>query len=228
MTMHINRSDRLGGVPIFEVRRIFYNHSSGFGPKTLEWEGLDSQSIRQLTNALVAEGYITHADGVPFTITRRGRALIGASAAKRIKRSTATRALASVLKRVEIANTNHNFLCKVETVVLFGSYLGSAETLGDLDLAIELVNTVDRSLGTDYWAKVFLDHLHMCNRRYTRVGCEFAWAKEEVMLFLKNRKRTISLLPMIDFISMEKDPGFSYRVLTGDPERVAKRLQEGR
>ena len=53
------------------------------------------------------------------------------------------------------------------------------------------------------------------------------WPELEVKLFLKNRKRTISLHSFYDFQTMPKADNFSYEVLLGDPEQIKIALVEG-
>lgn len=50
-------------------------------------------------------------------------------------------------------------------------------------------------------------------------------SQQEVLLFLKNRKRTLSLHTMNDFVTMEKPSDFSYKILLGDPERISAKLR---
>jgi hypothetical protein len=47
-----------------------------------------------------------------------------------------------------------------------------------------------------------------------------------VFVFLKQRKRTLSLHSLYDFITMEKHENFSYEVLFGDKDAIAQKLEE--
>lgn len=49
------------------------------------------------------------------------------------------------------------------------------------------------------------------------------WPRDQVRLYLRNRKRTVSLHEMHDFIDMPKDENFSYEVLLGDADFIAQR-----
>jgi predicted nucleotidyltransferase len=59
-----------------------------------------------------------------------------ASAAKPISRASAEKKLAEFLDRVRKVKEDDYFLYKVEKVIVFGSYLGSADLLSDIDLAV--------------------------------------------------------------------------------------------
>ena len=70
------------------------------------------------------------------------------------------------------------------------------------------------------------EHYRKSGRQSDSFFAEMAWPETQVRLFLKNRKRTISLHDMSDFIGMPKDARFAYRVLLGDAESIAQRLRE--
>ncbi len=55
---------------------------------------------------------------------------------------------------------------------------------------------------------------------------ELSWPKYEVQHYLKARTRGLSVHALDDFISMQKDKNFAYRVLRGDADRVATQLGE--
>ena len=90
--------------------------------------GLTPGNGRALIKALKSEGLIEPAGRGAWTITQAGRALSSATAAKRITRATAEKALQQFLVRVEKVNNDPYFLGKVTKVVLFGSML-KPETL---------------------------------------------------------------------------------------------------
>ena len=52
--------------------------------------------------------------------------------------------------------------------------------------------------------------------------------QEEVRTFLKNRRRTLSLHPLNDFIHMPKDENFSYEVLLGDKDAISQMLAKSK
>src|SRR5205807_5008657 len=89
-----------------------------------------------LVTSLLSHGFIKETEGCSYTTTIKGNALAHASAAPRVCRATATRNVSAFLERVHAANDNPAFAFRVIRVAVFGSYLGPADRLSDVDLAI--------------------------------------------------------------------------------------------
>lgn len=169
-------------------------------------------------------GYLEAGPDGQLKMTPACKSFTRGSAAKRIKRETAEVALDKFMDRVRQANCNEDFLLKVTTIVVYGSYLGDAERLGDLDLAVELEPKNDpKDLSSCH--RMYMAHFEKSGRAYRHVGYEYHWAQEEVLLFLKNRKRTLSLHTMHDFFEMEKTANFAYKFVLGDPEQIFTKLR---
>lgn len=126
------------------------------------------------------------------------------------------------MERVAVANQSDAFLTRITEVVVYGSFLRDTETLGDLDLACRLQPTV---VGPNTH-KVYKEHFRKSGRTYSRLGCEYAWAFEEVRLFLKNRRRTISLHDIQDFSRHGKGRQILLSSAARDPEKIARDLRE--
>ncbi len=98
-------------------------------------------------------GSIIHAGGVrvgvlssapkarrwPIDWWRFVRAFRAATAAKPIRRTTADRLLSDLLERIEKLNGDDRFLGRVRKAVVFGSYIGDADHIGDIDVAVEIL-----------------------------------------------------------------------------------------
>ena len=103
--------------------------------------GLTPGNGRALIKALRSEGLIEPAGRGAWKITQAGQTLSSATAAKRVTRATAEKALQQFLGRVEQVNNDPYFLGKVTRVVLFGSMLKpETERLSDVDLAVEVAS----------------------------------------------------------------------------------------
>ena len=90
--------------------------------------------------ALTAAGLVEPTRKGFWSITRAGKALSSATAAPRVKRVTAERALGEFLGRVDYVNRRPFFLARVVEVVLFGSMLKpEVDRVSDVDLAVEIV-----------------------------------------------------------------------------------------
>ena len=90
-------------------------------------------------------------------------------------------------------NTNLYYLYKIEKVVVFGSYLGEREKLGDIDLAIKIVpKEWDQNKFQKASRKRSLD-AKQNGRQFSNYVEEIFWPKEEVFKYLKSRSRSISI-----------------------------------
>ena len=158
-----------------------------------------------------------------YKLTARGHELCNASAARPLHRKSADEALLGFMERIRAVNCDDRFLYRVTTVVLYGSYVRGAERLADVDLAIEL----DRKINDfQEFHEACWKHLDDSGRAYQRIGYELDLPRDAVFVFLKQRKRTLSLHSLHDFIGMEKHDNFSYQVLFGDKDAVAEKLEE--
>jgi hypothetical protein len=86
---------------------------------------------------------------------------------------------------------------------------------------------VERKIGDfEKFHEACWKHLQDSGRAHQRVGYELDFPRDAVFVFLKQRKRTLSLHSLHDFIGMEKHENFSYRVLFGDKDAIAQKLEE--
>src|SRR5207249_11438445 len=89
-----------------------------------------------------------------WKVTQAGQSLSSATAARRVTRATAQKALQQFLGRVERVNNDPYFLGNVTRVVLFGSMLKpEVERLSDVDMAVELASKeadFDRARAKNY------------------------------------------------------------------------------
>src|SRR6202041_3094660 len=119
--------------------------------------------------------------------------LRNASAAKRIGRGTAERHLADLLKRVQAVNADESLLFYVSRVVLFGSILSDAPTVGDVDVAVELRARTDDRAQFRTWAEDRIRLAYEEDRRFRNISDEATWPAQEVMRRVKGRSPVISL-----------------------------------
>jgi hypothetical protein len=114
---------------------------------------------------------------------------------------------------------------RVQSAVLFGSMLSSMERLGDVDIAIELQPKVtgDTQLRQRCDAR-----RHAAEERGRSFRTSFDWAmwpRFEILLRLKARSRSLSLH---EFDQVTRMDNVQYRVLVGDPKRIASLISRGR
>lgn len=192
----------------------------------------DRRRAEEIARAMELAGYLRrdrereHRNNSPFpwySTTDAGRDLTLASAAKRIKRETAMTALSEFVKRVQLVNSNRNYLYSVRSVAVFGSFLQDSDRLGDVDVAVELKSRVvfDHE---HKWVELFQQRAQDSGRSFSSFEEEIFWPRREVLLVLKSRKRSISIQSWRSFLEMEKSKNFRYKVLLGDANEIRREL----
>jgi predicted transcriptional regulator len=201
------------------LRRCDGHMSETWLRKTL---GFNDEKAREVASVLLQSGYVEgagleEAGQTAYKVTGKGRDLMRASAATRIRRTTAKLALDEFMGRVHRVNKNSAYLYSIIKVVVFGGFLRRGERLGDVDVAVDLKPRIP--LRGNCW-EVFQQHALNSGRYFASFDDEIDWPRREVMLALKARKRSISIQPWFPFIQMEKSPDFRYKVL---PTRQSER-----
>ncbi|HWA96779.1 MAG TPA: hypothetical protein VG844_19450 [Terracidiphilus sp.] len=233
MTMRITPGQMIAGLPAIVVRDLLLQCDGGFRADWLNDKGYSAKKAKAIISELLALNYIepsTERHREPsrypwYSITDLGHSFSNALAARPITRAHAEKSLAEFMERVAQANQNPDFLYRVAEVVLYGSYLRGSETLGDIDLACRLESKIKAEDGASF-TKTCKAHFIKSGRAWTRDMCDIFWPHDEVMLYLKNRKRSISLHSIDDFLSMKKDDNFSYEVLLGDAKKIESDLKK--
>jgi predicted nucleotidyltransferase len=230
MGIQLKKGQEISGFPALTIRNLLRDIADRrFTKEWLSEKGFGDQTDR-LLEALLQAGYIeldndirVAADPRPFyKITDPGRSMMRATGARRVQRATAQQALEDFMARVKEVNENPRFIVKVTEVVVFGSYLSDYDTLGDLDIACNYENKFIH-LGQTEFAKKLEEHFDASGRR-SRGIADLFWPWEEVRLFLKNKKRTISLHSVDEVEAMlRRSPDFRCRVLLGDEEQIKNR-----
>src|SRR5215831_11280374 len=140
--MRIDPKGAIAGYPSLQVRRALKRLNFD-----LRWDADRLESAAALrhgdgaafANALVAAGLAEEVGKGVWEMTQAGQTLSSATAAQRVTRATAEKALAEFLGRVDHINRTGGFLGKVVTVVLFGSMLQpEVERPSDVDVAVEI------------------------------------------------------------------------------------------
>ena len=140
--MRIDPKGTIAGYPSLQVRRALkrLHFERWWNTARLEVAAaLPPGDGRAFAKALVAAGLAEAVGKGVWAITQAGQTLSSATAARRVTRATAEKALAEFLGRVDHVNRNKGFLGKVVTVVLFGSMLQpEVDRPSDVDLAVEI------------------------------------------------------------------------------------------
>jgi predicted nucleotidyltransferase len=198
--MRIRPTDILFGLPALELRRLLQRVDA--------WDSFDMETVREVApmsrNAakrLLADlgvaGYVEYAvardsRGPAWQLSIRGRALSMASAARPIRRATADRLLYEFLDRVDAVNADACLGYRVTEVVVFGSYLGSDSTLGDVDVGVRLESRLSPNVDPVAHGAARVDLAKKCGRVFRSWFDELTWSYKEVWLRLKWRSRGLS------------------------------------
>jgi hypothetical protein len=87
-------------------------------------------------------------------------------------------------------NSDPNKLLTIQTLVVFGSFLGPNERLGDVDIAVKYrhrdPNDPDR-------AATSLAYAERSGRHFSNIVEWLCWPETELRQILKGRKRTIAI-----------------------------------
>lgn len=234
MTFQINSGERIAGIPIITVRDLLRNYTEGgFRKEWLHSEELNEADLDRMLGDLIEREYVSLIAEDPtrpirdyeptYRFTDLGHSFVRGSAARRVHRSTVEKLLLEIMQRVQYMNTSDDFLMKVTELVVYGSYLRGEERLGDLDLAYS-VDYKHRPASHVEFVKMLDRHFRKSGRTSKGIADLF-WPGVQVRLYLRNRKRTVSLHEMHDFMDMPKDEKFSYKVLLGDADSIAQRLK---
>jgi len=227
--VQIRRNDEVKGISLLTIRALFRKAGlDGILSRSFVGQELKLTKVKtdRLMGALQEMGFLTaaarrHRPNVgerEWQLTEEGIRLRGAVAAKPIRRETADHLLSELVERIATLNRNGHFLATVRRAVVFGSYLGHADRIGDVDVAIEIVRREPN----------FDQHVEMNMRRVAEKserGRHFAnmveeayWWQREAMLFLRNRRRGLSLQ---DYAAIRKIVDSSpHRVLFEDRDPI--------
>jgi predicted nucleotidyltransferase len=230
--MRITKDQIVAGQPALKVRDFLRRYRLGefTAPAAEEPLGLNAEAALDFLQGLNGLGLLDFRKEGPdgaefwFHVTDQGQAFANASAAKPISRKTANRVLREFIERVQQVNSNMEYVYEVESVVLFGSMLGDKESLGDVDLAIELVprESDDQQFQAKCQARRRIAEEN--GRRFRSIFDWAVWPTMEIFHFLKARCWSLSLHPLSEITDMK---GVGYCVLRGNPDRLAAMVPGG-
>jgi hypothetical protein len=225
MTLQIRSADTISGIPIKKVRGFFRHlvswHEHSFELVRMQQQlSLDTESALALARELQTQGYVNPPERGVYAFTDKGEDLVRASAAGRVKRQTAEKALIGLLARIEQCNSDPNRLLTVEAVVVFGSFLSASGELGDLDLGIKHRL---RKPNHPAPAATALAYAELSGRHFSNIVEWISWPETELRQLLKARKRTMAIQDRHTFLRMTASGPvhFQYKVVFGSAEDVA-------
>ncbi len=207
--MRIDNNERIAGLPALEVRRLLREIGESHIDVTATAKVLSqSKSKANKVLASLLGGGLLVEDNGRYTLTVSGRALAAATAAKPLLSKTAERLVTDVLARARLVNEADAFAYCVELVAVFGSVASGKIRPNDVDIACKLVPRYD-----DEELQIALEEL----RRETKRG-RFAntlerayWPQMEVLRYLKNRSKSLSIHPIAEAMKIDPNCRILYR-----------------
>jgi predicted nucleotidyltransferase len=195
--MRIDPKGTIAGYPSLQVRRALKRLHFDLRWDTARLEvaaALPPGDGQAFAKALVAAGLAEAVGKGVWTITQAGQSLSSATAARRVTRATAEKALAEFLGRVDHVNRSGGFLGKVVTVVLFGSMLQpEVDRPSDVDLAVDIAPKeadAEKARAKNEGHVRMLESLGHRFRGFLERQCFWHY---EAFHYLKGRSRVISL-----------------------------------
>lgn len=190
--MRINAKEMIAGYPAMKVRGLLRRGSSGLcAQMVLDALKVDDAAAAELLAALEADGTIEKSknDEGWWRPTVKGNSLIMASASAPMQRKAANKLLVDFLKRVEQVRDDPKYVNKVTSVVLFGSFLSDAPTLGDIDLAILFRRAYADPDVQEQAEKKCRQDAEDSGRNFPDFIARLFWPENEVRMFLKSRRK---------------------------------------
>lgn len=158
--MKVDLAQKIGGLTLGDVRALFRKLNRNEMTFAMIGDGLcvigrplSRQAQRKLIDALIGAGYLKvngeHDGQTVFQVTGLAFRLAASPTTNRFDRRTADRLVAELLDRVRTLNADaHNPVCAAR-VRAFGSYITEEDTLGDIDLVVELTTRYGANLGDE-------------------------------------------------------------------------------
>lgn len=197
--MRIRPDDLVVGFPAKQVRKLLRQSTQFLSVDDVtKVLGLRGKSALRLLETLEQQGFIEKNTSAPdakrnWKHTIKGGALSNALFSAPVSRRNAERKLSEFMDRVREVNEGGRFLFRVRKVVLFGSFLTDSSTIGDLDVAIDLV---PREPDARKHSELILAHANaaaLCGKRFQNFVQRLDFAAQQVRSYLKARSRIIQL-----------------------------------
>jgi predicted nucleotidyltransferase len=229
--MRIRRDDVIAGMDALKIREYLRNYRDCriTYVTAMQTFSISKRKAEELIEGLVKLRLISKCDSrveentEHYETTIGGNALAMAKAGRPVSRVSAERILREFLITVRLANERSELAFSIESVVVFGSYLTDRTHLNDLDVAVELQLKESNSRTFEQHWKARLAAAP--GRRFANMSEQLDWPKREVIMFLKNRSRAISLCELENLFEM---PSLQYCVLIGDTQRIQASMKYGK
>jgi len=220
--MRIQSNDFVVGFPAKQIRKLLRQNAEFLSVDDVtKVLGLTGESALRLLENLEQKGFIeknTFASGPEknWKHTIKGGALSKALFCAPVFRENAEKALVEFMDRVQEVNEDGRFLFRVRKVVLFGSFLIGSATIGDLDVAIELIPKEADARKHSELILARANEAALNGRTFRNFVERLDFAAQEVRSFLKSRSRIIQLTDCKDGVLKISE----HRVIYEGPEQT--------
>lgn len=206
--MRINAKDTLFDIPVLKVRevirlamqeRLSDSKKENIFKVVAKTIGASDAEGKRLFNTLLEEKYLNIKnkkwEGSNYwmvTETEKGRHLAVTRANPPITREKADNLLKEILERIKQINDTPEYVYKVSSAKIFGSYLSEKEILGDLDIAVKLDRKVDGAAFMEL-CKKRIELAYNTGRNFSNYIEQLDWPRREVLMHLSTRKKGLSI-----------------------------------
>jgi len=197
--MRIRPDDLVVGFPAKQIRKLLRQDAEFLSVEDVtKVLGLTGESALRLLKTLEQKGFIEKNTFAPdpdrnWKHTIKGGALSKALFSAPVSRRNAEKAISEFMDRVKDVNEDGRFLFRVRKVVLFGSFLTGSATIGDLDVAIDLVPKEADARKHSERILARANEAALNGRTFRNFIERLDFAAQEVRSFLKSRSRIIQL-----------------------------------
>jgi predicted transcriptional regulator/predicted nucleotidyltransferase len=201
--MRIKRNEKIANIPTVKIRDYFKEiRTIGIIKSELgRYFNIDTKKINLLINKLLQDGLIEKSQKREYQLTMKGQALCAARSVPPMNKEKADKIFKEFMQRVEEINNDNYYLCKIEKLLLFGSYLNSDNNdYGDIDIAFELKRKIDNFNEYEKARKKRIKEMEEKGKYFSSFFDESFFPEKEVVLKMKNKCQYISLHPIEDAI----------------------------
>lgn len=199
--MRITRKDKILNTPTLIVRNFLRKHKDS---RDFTFRQFHESMVRYLDDTplllatIIDEGYIEDNGKGCYEVTQKGRSLCLAKCHKPLNKDAADRIFSEFMARVHAVNSDDNYLYRVKTVLLFGSYIDpQAVDFGDIDIVVELERRFDYEVFKNKDDEMVRE-AQANGKEFRSIVEELAYTHDIVIKALKNRNRYISMHRMYD------------------------------
>ena len=170
------------------------------------WLRVSVDEADTVVTGLLADDHIEPAPprvGIPqYRLTRKGTQLGMASIAPQLRRAVAEQLLAEVIARAADTEAQRPFVYQVTKIALFGSMLGDAPLVSDLDFAMKVDSAFEDEALEDAERRRIELAAHG-GKRFRNMVASIVWPRMEVAEYLRAGSKYVKLHSFSELYELE-------------------------